>query len=181
MDKGLSSLAKFENLMAKGGMFGADGKPLMDFSKLSSEQKGIIGELIGPEKVKAIIPDAERIGRLPEIGGKGIDDLYKVNKPGVDYVVVEYKFGSSKLKLTDDGLQMSDSWLTGAETGTDRILKSVGNPAEALNIEAALKAGRIEKWLVHTDPFGNVTVGILDKNGKFFPKPLEASKILGSI
>ncbi|WP_146126220.1 hypothetical protein [Burkholderia multivorans] len=97
--------------------------------------------------------------------------MYKVNKPGVDYVIVEYKFGSSKLGKTADGLQMSDDWLSGVNTGTDRILKSVGNGAVADSVKDSLEAGRVEKWLVHTDPYGNVTAGILDKNGKYVIQP----------
>ncbi|WP_155638453.1 hypothetical protein [Burkholderia cepacia] len=50
---------------------------------------------------------------VPAVGEQGIDDFYKVNKPDVDYVIVEYKYDTSKLKKTDDGLQMSDDWLSG--------------------------------------------------------------------
>ena len=174
----LSGLAKFDSLVAKGGLFAADGKPLMDFSSLTNAQKSVIGELMGTEKIGEVIPGAQKVGRSPGIGQTGIDDLYKVNKPGVDYVVVEYKFGSSVLGKTADGLQMSDDWLTGVNTKYDRILESVGR-AEALEVSDALKSGRIEKWLVHTDPFGRVTVGVLDKAGKFIPNPQQASKILG--
>jgi filamentous hemagglutinin len=120
------------------------------------------------------------VGRSPSIGQTGIDDLYKVDKPGVDYMVVEYKFGSSVLAKTADGLQMSDSWLTGANTNYNRILESVANDRKLANsIFDAMNAGRVEKLLVHTDPFGRVTVGLLDINGKFIPNPQQASKILG--
>jgi filamentous hemagglutinin len=108
--------------------------------------------------------------------------LYKVDKPGVDYVVVEYKFGSSVLKWTKDGLQMSDDWLSGANTNYNRILESVGNNERmAESVFDALRSGRVEKWLVHTDPFGRVTVGVLDRSGKFIPNPDQASKILGGV
>lgn len=62
------------------------------------------------------MPGGEKIGRSPGIGQSGVDDLYKVDKPDVDYVVVEYKFGSSRLVNTTDGLQMSDGWLRGDNT-----------------------------------------------------------------
>ena len=39
-------------------------------------------------------PVAVQLGRSA-VGKTGIDDLYKVNKPRVDYVVVEYKFDST--------------------------------------------------------------------------------------
>ncbi|WP_310611368.1 hypothetical protein [Limnohabitans sp.] len=40
-------------------------------------------------------------------------------------------------------------------------------------------ADRVEKWLVNTDQFGNVTFGMLDKNGKLIPNPQLTSQILG--
>ena len=135
---------------------------------------------MGGEQIKTLIPGAEKTGRAPDIGQTGIDDLYKVDKPGVDYLFVEYKFGSSKLKPTKDGLQMSDDWLQGTTTNYDRILESVGgNERTANSINKALEAGRVEKWLVHTDPFGNVTVGVLEKSGKFVADPVATSKLLG--
>jgi filamentous hemagglutinin len=135
---------------------------------------------MGGEQIKTLVPGAEKIGRAPDIGQTGIDDLYKVDKPGVDYLIVEYKFGSSKLKPTKDGLQMSDDWMTGASTNYNRILESVGGDADkAESIRSALLAGRVEKWLVHTDPFGNVSVGVLDKGGKFIADPVATSKLIG--
>ena len=73
---------------------------------------------------------------------------------------------------------MSDSWSRGAMTGDNRILKAVRNPDTAENIGQSIKEGRVERWLVHTDPAGGVSVGLLDKNGKFVPRPEMASKIL---
>ena len=183
--KGLEAfigLAKFDKLIAKGGLIASDGKPFMDFRSLTNAQKSIVGEVLGGEKIAELIPGAQKIGRSPVVGANGVDDLYKVNVPGVDYVVVEYKYGASVLKDTKDGLQMSDDWLVGSKTGYDRILESVNGDRIAANaIHDSLDAGRVEKWLVHTDPFGKVTVGVLDKNGVFVPKPQQASIILGSI
>ncbi|MBJ9939470.1 hemagglutinin repeat-containing protein [Burkholderia multivorans] len=160
-------------------LFGANGKPLMNFSALTNEQKRVVGEVLGASTVERIAPDAQRISRIPGAGERGIDDLYRVNKPGVDYVIVEYKFGSSKLGKTADGLQMSDDWLNATNTGLNRIRKAVGGDLNAAaSIQDAIDAGRIEKWLVHTDPYGNVTVGILNKDGKVVIQP--SSKVLES-
>ncbi|MDW5415707.1 hypothetical protein R6242_03875 [Iodobacter sp. CM08] len=182
-EQGLEALvntAKFDQLVAKGGVFAVDGKPLMDFRNLTNAQKSVVGDLLGGEKITSLAPGAQKIGRSPGIGQTGIDDLYKVNKPNVDYIVVEYKFGSSVLKETKDGLQMSDSWLSGANTNYNRVLESVENNTIAANkIFDAMNQGRVEKWLVHTDPFGRITVGVLDKNGRFFSDPSLASKLLG--
>ena len=39
-------------------------------------------------------------------------------------------------------------------------------------------ARRVEKWLVHTNPYSRVTVGIMGKDGKLIPNPVAASRIL---
>ncbi len=145
----------------------------MDFRALTTAQKQIIGETMGAEAVGRLVPDAQRIGRLPTVGQQGIDDLYKVKRPDVDYLLVEYKFGASRLGNTIDGVQMSDGWLLGSTTGVSRIAQSAG-PAEALAIDRAIMSGRIERWVVHTDPLGNVTVGMVDRSGRFIPKPRSA-------
>jgi filamentous hemagglutinin len=164
---GATSLAKFDNLVAKGGLLATDGTPLMDFSTLTNAQKGVVGELMGANTVENILPDALKIGRTPSIGQTGIDDLYKVNNPGVDYVVVEYKFGTSVLNNTADGVQMSDGWLSGTSTGYNRILESVNNdPLIAKDISNAMAAGRVEKWVVNTDPAGGTSVWLVDSAGK---------------
>ena len=176
----MAGVAKFDSLLVKGGLFAADGKPLLDFGKLTTAQKGIIGETLGPEVVKSLLPDAKKIARATAPGQNGLDDLYKISRPDADYVVVEYKFGSSKLGKTADGLQMSDDWLQGVNSGKVRVLDALsGNMVEATNFDTALIANRVEKWLVHTDPFGNVTVGIVDKYGKIIPAPKNISKVFG--
>lgn len=166
------------NALRTGALFAADGRPLMDFRSLTNAQKGVIGEAMGADLINRIAPGAQRIGRAPGLGQAGIDDLYKVSRPDVDYVIVEYKFGSSKLGRTADGIQMSNDWLHGTATGDNRLLRATGsNPALADDIAVAMSRGRLEKWLVHTDPFGNVSVGLLDKNAKFIPKPI--SRVIG--
>ncbi len=174
--QGMDVLA--DKALRSAGLFDASGKALMDFRALTTAQKQIIGETMGPQAVQRLVPDAQRIGRVPTAGQQGIDDLYKVSRPDVDYVVVEYKYGSSALGKTADGLQMSDTWLQGSTTGFDRILQSLGgNQKAADEMMIAMSRGRVEKWVVHTDPLGNVTVGLVDKAGKFIPQP--TSLILG--
>ncbi len=169
---------EFGTLTNLKSLFGQNGQPLMDFSKLTNAQKGTVGEVLGGATVDRLVPGAERVGRIPAVGEQGIDDLYKVSKPDVDYVIVEYKYDTSKLKKTDDGLQMSDDWLSGVNTGFNRMREAVSNDRVlSADIQNALDSNRVEKWLVHTDPYGNVTVGILDKNGKFVIQP--DSKIIG--
>ncbi len=168
-----AALAKIPSL------FDAAGNALMDFRALTTAQKQVIGETMGAQAVERLVPDAQRIGRVPTIGQRGIDDLFKVIRPDVDYVVVEYKFGSSQLKGTADGLQMSDTWLQGSVSGANRVLESVGGAqVVADDVTLAIARGRIERWLVHTDPLGNVTVGMVDSSGRFIPQPV--SRLLGA-
>ena len=46
-----------------------------------------------------------------------------------------------------------------------------GSSAPAKDVETAMQAGRVEKWVVHTDPLGNVTVGLVDAQGKTIVQP----------
>lgn len=43
----LSGAAKFDRLLANGGLFAADGRPFMDFRNLTNAQKGVVGEIMG--------------------------------------------------------------------------------------------------------------------------------------
>lgn len=113
-------------------------------------------------------------------GTNGIDELYKVSRPDVDYVNVEYKFvgpdnktGSQVLGNTADGKQGSTTWIG----GSNRIENAVGGATkEALNIRDELDAGRVESWVVTVRPDGSTSVQVLDALGK--PKPIDTSKII---
>ncbi len=163
------------DLAKMGGKFSHNGKPLLDFEQLAHMEKSMVGEHFGGKFIKNLLPDAQPIARVGA-SGKGIDALYRVNKNGIDYVVVEYKYGKSTLGKPIDGLQMSDSWLLGQKTGQNRILKFAGEN-EALTIVEALDRNRLEKWFVHTSRFGKVNIGLLDENAKLLP--YTASKLLG--
>ncbi|MFM5820060.1 DUF637 domain-containing protein [Aeromonas sanarellii] len=142
-------LTSYELLVKNGGTFASNGRPLMDFRTLTNAQKGVIGDLLGSQKIQQAIPGAQEIGRVPGVGQTGIDGLYIIDKPGVDYLVVEYKFGSSKQGMTKDGLQGSDGWLLGSKTHYNRILESAGkNERLADNIIKSMDAGRIEMWCI---------------------------------
>ena len=139
-------------------------------SKLSNSQKGLMGELFGDNLVKQIIPEGKKLTSMPTIGSQGIDDLYKVNKADVDYVIIEYKFNTAKQGKTKDGLQASHSWITGSK----RIEKAVGK--EAKKVRNSVNAGRTETWLVNVMPDGSSNIKVLDVNGK--PKNIDTSKII---
>lgn len=133
---------------------------------------------MGANTVKQIVPDGQKIARIPGIGETGIDDLFKVSRPDVDYVVIEYKFvgdlkrtGSSALGTTADGKQGSESWVA----GSDRLERSVGADS-ALDVRRSLANQRVETWVVTTRSDGSTMVQVLDSAGK--PKAIDTSKIL---
>lgn len=166
-------------LLKSGGVY-ANGEALLDLKQLTTAQKGVMGELFGPETVKQIIPDGQKLARAPMIGETGIDDLYKVSRPDVDFVKVEYKFvgtdsktGAQVLGKTNDGLQGSDGWFLGG----DRLSKAVGTD-QARDVRAAIQTGRTETWVVTTRPDGSTELQVLDGLGK--PKLTNTSKILTS-
>ncbi|NBW79821.1 MAG: hypothetical protein EBR27_12545, partial [Betaproteobacteria bacterium] len=168
-------------LLRSGGALDKAGNPLLDMSALTTEQKRVIGEqLFGPNTVKQIVPDGQQLARMQGAGTNGIDELYKVSRPDVDYVNVEYKFvgpdnktGSQVLGNTADGKQGSTTWIG----GSNRIENAVGGATkEALNIRDALDAGRVESWVVTVRPDGSTSVQVLDALGK--PKPIDTSKII---
>lgn len=135
-------------------------------------------ELFGTKTVQAIVPCGEKLARIPGVGETGIDDLYKVNRHDVGYVMIEYKFvgpdnktGADCLKPTNDGKQGSLSWML----GSGRIEKTVGDDA-AVEIKSALNKGRTESWVVTVRPDGSTAVQVLDAAGK--PKLIDTSKII---
>jgi len=128
--------------------------------------------------VGKIIPDGEKLARIQGAGDTGIDDLYKVNRPDVDYVVIEYKFigdsnkgGSSGLIYTNDGRQGSESWTL----GSGRIEKAVGLDATR-DVTTAVKTGRTETWVVTTTANGSTEIQVLDSLGRV--KSVDTSNIL---
>jgi filamentous hemagglutinin len=180
LDEILSEAAE-KALIKSGGIVGADGKPVLDLKQLTNEQKGILGDLFGSDTVKQIIPDGEKLARIPGVGETGIDDLYKVNRADVDYVVIEYKFvgtdgktGSSALGNTADGKQGSDGWTLGG----DRLERAVSSERVADSVRSSIESGRIETWVVTTRRDGATEIQVLDSTGK--AKPIDTSKLLSS-
>ncbi len=164
-------------LINSGGARDAFGNLLVDMWLLSTEQKGLMGDLFGSATVRNIIPDGVKIGRVPGVGQTGIDDLFRVGRSDVDYVVIEYKFDKSKLAGTQDGLQMSDSWLRGDVTKYDRVLEAVGgDKIQASQILTSLNSGWVEKWVDRTLFDGSTEVKVLDSFGR--QKLIDTSKIL---
>jgi len=180
LDDVLSEAAEKAFLKSRGVVDPNTGKWLIDMKSLTKEQKMKMAELLGENDFKSIIPDGQKLARIPGIGETGIDDLYKVSRQDVDYVVIEYKFvggnktGAQVLGETKDGLQGSQTWIT----GSGRLEKSVGEDV-ATDVKDAIRAGRTETYVVTTRPNGATEIQVLDAVGK--AKAIDTSKILGQI
>jgi filamentous hemagglutinin len=173
-----SSKSAQDALLASGGALDKAGQPLLDMKYLSNAQKERMGDLFGADTVKQIVPDGQKISRSQGVGTTGIDDLYKVNRTDVDYVVVEYKFvgqdgktGAQVLSTPADGKQGSNGWIS----GSGRIEKAVGD-TNAPAVYDAIRSGRFESWVVTTRPDGSTFTQVLDAAGR--PKPIDTSKII---
>lgn len=146
----------------------------------SNDLKRGVGEVFGETTVRQIVPEGEKLARMQGAGETGIDDLFRVNRPDVDYVVIEYKFvgdpkkgGNSSLINTSDGKQASESWTL----GSGRLERAVGIDS-AREVATAIKTGRTETWVVTTRANGSTEIQVLDSLGR--PKPIDTSKILVS-
>lgn len=151
-----------------------------DVDTATRKQNGNYGEytaddnIINKPSIKDSGYDLKPIGRPAPKGPddklvKGIDGLYKnINKDSnIKYVIDEAKFGKSQLGKTKDGLQMSNDWLTGTNTGRSRILKAVNGDKNLANeITEALKYNQVERVLSRVDRLGNVVTYRLDEAGK---------------
>jgi filamentous hemagglutinin len=167
-----------ETLLRSGGVHDTAGHSILDLKQLSSAQKGVIGDLMGANTVRQLIPGGQKIARIPVIGETGIDDLYKVKRTDVDYVVIEYKFvgqngrtGAQALASTKDGRQGSTGWVQGG----NRLFRAVGEE-ETESILLAYQANRVETWVVTTRADGATEVQLLDAAGK--PKNTRTSLLL---
>lgn len=137
-----------------------------------------MAELMGGEHITQLVSSAETLGTVTKVGQNGIDELFKVKNANVDYVVVEYKYGSSKQAATKDGLQGSDDWIFGGKTGSNRAQQLIDNQIEYDKFVDSFSAGRVEKWLVHTDPHGKVSVAIMGPDGRLVKAPENITKLL---
>ncbi|WP_052493778.1 MULTISPECIES: DUF637 domain-containing protein [Pseudomonas] len=177
LDHVIDDLAQ-QALVKSGGVVDLNGKPILDLKVLSNDQKRVVAEVLGETTVQKIVPRGEKLARSQGVGTNGIDDLYKVNHPDVDYVVIEYKFigdydkgGSSGLIYTKDGRQGSANWTLSSE----RLENAVGQD-RAADITDAIQMGRTETWVVTTTRNGSTEIQVLDSLGRV--KAVDTSSIL---
>lgn len=97
----------------------------------------------------------------------GIDHIF-INDSG-HVVIVESKYGSSRLGDTNDGRQMSQPWLQGTPgTSPNSRLETAleGTGISLADVENALDNGQISTLLSKIDRNGNVTLSSLGLDGR---------------
>jgi filamentous hemagglutinin len=175
-DEALTTLGQ-EGLKKNAGTIGSDGLPVLDLNKLAKQTGGktdikeATGEFFGNVTAQQLMPNGKYLGGSTGTGQTGLDGVYGVKSPDVDFVFIENKYNTSKQGTPKDGLQGSENWIL----GSGRLENAVGNRAAA-DIEAAVRSGRTETWLVRTLPDGRVQIKVLDSAGN--PKLVSQSKIL---
>jgi hypothetical protein len=149
---------------------GGEAPPATQAPKRESpnKTKALKGEAAGQDYMQK--NGFEKISSEKGWNAPGVDDIWKNPNPPPDYVVTEYKYGSSTLGSTKDGRQTSDDWLNGINTGFDRIEAAVGK-ADADLIRNSASSGGVEKWLLRVDEAGNVTRQTLDAAGNIIKGP----------
>lgn len=133
-------------------------------SKASNKQKGNYGEIIAheymttdsnvKEKYDLVSITGEGPAHINEKLKQGIDGIYFNRKapPPPIYVIVEVKYNTSQPGKTQDGKQMSDSWISRSK----RLEKLLGKK-KARKIKFALLSGKVEKVLCHVSKKGDVS------------------------
>lgn len=96
---------------------------------------------------------------------KGIDGVYE-NKDGhPPIVIIDAKYGIAKLGETQDGKQMSSSWIN------NRLDEAVGKEkADEIRMEQLLNPDNVVSYVGHVDCNGNVTYDKLDSNAQVIEK-----------
>lgn len=133
----------------------------------TTKYKGNFGEVVMDSYMESV-RGASRISGNPvtsldDIINKGIDGVYESASPPPKYIIAEAKYGTSRLNLTKNGLQMSDEWIEESM----RLEKAVGKTkADEIIREMILNPNNVEKVLINVDQNGNVIESILDSAGK---------------
>lgn len=96
---------------------------------------------------------------------QGIDGVYYNPDGHPPYVIVDAKYGSSELKDTNDGRQMSQNWID------NRLDSSVGKEkADDIRMEKLVDPDNVGSYVGHVDEKGNVSYDRLDDNANVVEK-----------
>lgn len=95
----------------------------------------------------------DRVTGLNDKIVKGIDGVYENSSPPPKYVIAEAKYGTSQLRKTKDGKQMSDTWVDRSNRLDDALGKK---KADEIRLEMMLDPDNVQKSLINIDTDGKI-------------------------
>lgn len=134
----------------------------------TTQEKGNYGEMKTDQDLRK--KGYERISKdvvtsLDNETHQGIDGVYYNKNGKPKYIIADAKYGKAQLSETQDGKQMSESWID------NRLDQSVGKErADEIRLEKVLNPDNVGSYVSHIDGDGNVTYDKLDENGNVIEK-----------
>lgn len=129
----------------------------------STKEKGNFGEMctdIDMIKQDYIRISEDSVTDLFQSGKQGIDGVYENKDGDPRYVITDAKYGSSQLKETQDGKQLSFTWID------RRLDDAVGKEkADEIRLAQIFDENNVDIKIAHVDENGNVTYEKVDRNG----------------
>ncbi len=131
--------------------------------KLSNQEKGNFGEMCTDldmlKKGYIRISDGA-VSDLSQNLKTGIDGVYENLSGNIIYFIADSKYGSSQLQYTQDGKQLSDTWID------RRLDEAVGKEkADEIRFEQIENPENVGVFIAHIDENGNVSYETVDSDG----------------
>ena len=139
----------------------------------TSQEKGNYGEMKMDQDMRE--KGYERISKdmvtsIDDRGHQGIDGIYYNPNGNPQYIIADAKYGSAQLIDTQDGKQMSDSWVD------KRLDESVGkDKADDIRMEALLNPDNVGKYIVRVDSDGNVSYDKIDSEANIVERDVKVN------
>lgn len=139
----------------------------------TDQEKGNYGEMKTDQDLRK--RGYERISKdivtsLDNKTHKGIDGVYYNENGNPQYIIVDAKYGKAQLRETQDGKQMSETWIN------NRLDQSIGKErADEIRLEKVLNPDNVGSYVSHIDSEGNVTYDKLDENGNVIEKDVNVN------
>ncbi len=139
----------------------------------TNQEKGNYGEMKTDQDLRE--RGYERISKdivtsLDDEIHQGIDGVYYNENGNPQYIIVDAKYGTAQLSETQDGKQMSETWID------NRLNQSIGTErADEIRLEKVLNPDNVGSYISHIDSEGNVTYDKLDENGNVIEKDVNVN------
>jgi hypothetical protein len=130
---------------------------------LSPIEKGNFGEMCTDKDLREKGYDRisqDTVTDISESTHTGIDGVYENPDGDPRYIIVDSKYGTSQLQDTQDGKQLSETWIN------ERLDRAVGREkADEIRLEQASNPENVEVAIAHVDENGSVSYEGVDGNG----------------